>query len=91
MNCALMGDVIAGLAVNNHWSGVIINGCIRDSMAMSKLDLGVMALGTNPQRSAKEFKGVIGEPLIFAGVKFIPDNYLYADEDGLVISQKALT
>jgi regulator of ribonuclease activity A len=91
MNCALMGDVIARLAVSNNWSGVVINGCIRDSLAMSKLNLGVLALGTNPQRSAKEFKGIVGESLQFAGVQFVPGQYLYADEDGFLVSPKALT
>ena len=90
MNCALMGDVIAGLAIDNNWSGVVINGCIRDSAAISKLYLGVLALGTNPQRSAKELKGIIGESVYFAGVHFIPGEYLYADEDGLLVSPKVL-
>ena len=90
MLCALMGDVIAGIAQKNGWTAVIINGCIRDSVAIENLTLGVMALGTNPKRSAKENKGAVNEIIHFAGINFTPGYFLYADEDGLLVSPKAL-
>ncbi len=51
LEAALMGDVIAGTAVANGWAGVVINGAVRDVVALSALDLGVKALGSNPARA----------------------------------------
>ncbi len=86
--CALMGDQIAKLAVENEWEGVIINGCIRDSVEISQLDLGVKALNIIPVKSGKSDIGVMNISLDFAGVIFVPGEYVYADEDGIVVSEK---
>ena len=52
--CALLGDRMAAMAINNEWHGVIIHGCVRDTVALSQLPLGICALGSNPHRSAKK-------------------------------------
>lgn len=88
---ALMGDNVAAIAVNNGWKGVIINGYIRDSVDIDKLEIGVVALGATPRRPLKNDDGAVGETLHFAGVSFRPGEYIYADEDGLVLSPKPLT
>jgi regulator of ribonuclease activity A len=90
MHCALVGDVIAGMAVENGWAGIVVRGAIRDSAAMTMLDLGIKALGTNPRKSAKAGEGAIDVPVEFGGVVFTPGDYLYADEDGIVVSARAL-
>jgi regulator of ribonuclease activity A len=90
MHCALVGDVIAGMAVANGWPGIVVRGAIRDSAAMAVLDLGIKALGTNPRKSAKAGAGEIDSPVEFGGVVFTPGDYLYADEDGIVVSARAL-
>jgi len=87
---AMMGDVMASLGASNGWEGVIINGCIRDSVDMAKVDIGVKALATIPRKTVKRNQGVLGIPLHFAEVIFHSNDYLYADEDGIVISSKAL-
>ena len=48
LRCALTGDRLAGMAVKNNWSGIIINGCIRDSATIAALSLGLKALNTYP-------------------------------------------
>ena len=53
LRTALMGDLIAASAVDNGWAGVVINGAIRDRVAVAGLPLGVKALGSNPRKSAK--------------------------------------
>lgn len=88
--CALTGDNIAKLAFDNNWSGIIINGCIRDSVAISKLSIGVKALYTHPVKSGKLDNGVFNVPVTFAGVTFTPGDYLYSDEDGIVVSKDKL-
>lgn len=83
--CALLGDNIAALALENGWAGVVLNGCVRDSAALASLGLGVKALGTNPRPSRKEGKGEIGAAVEFGGVTFEPGARLYADLDGVVV------
>jgi regulator of ribonuclease activity A len=83
--CALLGDNIASLALASGWAGVVVNGCVRDSVSLDELGLGVKALGTNPRPSRKEGVGEIDVPVTFGGVRFEPGAELYADEDGLVV------
>ncbi len=88
--CALLGDQLALLGVRNGWSGVIVNGCIRDSEDINGLDIGVKALATHPLKSVKRGLGDPNVPITFAGVVFIPGEYLYADPDGIIVAPKAL-
>ena len=90
MRSALVGDLIAALAVENGWAGIIVNGCIRDTVAMANIPLGIMALGSNPKKSTKLDLGEIGSPISFAGTRFETGDYLYADEDGIVVAKRAL-
>jgi regulator of ribonuclease activity A len=87
--CALMGDNIATLARESGWAGVVINGCVRDSVALDELGLGVKALGTNPRPSRKEGAGDVDVPVTFGGVTFEPGAQLWADEDGVVVLSRA--
>jgi regulator of ribonuclease activity A len=90
LGAALMGDVIAGIAVRQGWSGVVINGAVRDVAALRTLDLGIKALGSNPSKSRKEAAGDVGVPVEFGGVVFRPGDWLYSDEDGIVVATRAL-
>lgn len=90
LRCALLGDLLAEKAVQNHWEGIVIYGCIRDSEVIGTLDLGVMALGTHPRKSEKRNIGLSNETLHFAGTSFVPGHYLYADVDGIVTSELAI-
>ncbi|MET4060905.1 regulator of ribonuclease activity A [Arthrobacter sp. UYP6] len=84
LNTALMGDMIAEAAVANGWTGVVINGAIRDRAALARLPLGVKALGSNPRKSAKESAGEVDVTVTFGGVTFRPGAVLYADDDGIL-------
>lgn len=84
LETALMGDLIAQSAVDAGWAGVIIHGCVRDSVALGRMPLGIKALGTNPRKSAKEGAGEIDVPVEFGGVVFRPGARAYADEDGIL-------
>ena len=86
LRCALLGDLLAARAVENGWSGLLINGCIRDSADIARMPLGVRALATHPLKSVKRGVGETNVPVRFAGVTFRPGDTLYADEDGIVIS-----
>jgi regulator of ribonuclease activity A len=91
MRCALLGDMLADLAIKNTWSGIIVYGCVRDSEAMAKLNIGVKALNTNPLKSNKRNEGQENVPVKFAGVDFNPGQFVYCDADGIIVSQQLLT
>lgn len=87
---ALLGDLLAELAVKNGWRGIVINGCIRDSETVNQLELGVRALGTIPLRTHKRGDGQREVSVSFAGVTFRPGAHLYADADGIVVAARPL-
>jgi regulator of ribonuclease activity A len=90
LHTSLVGDVVAGLAQGNGWAGLVVNGAVRDVVALAGLDIGVKALGSNPRKSAKEGAGEIDVPIAFGGVRFEPGAHLYSDEDGIVVAATAL-
>jgi len=87
---ALFGDKLGSAAVKNGWVGLIVYGCIRDSAELGQMNLGIRALGTMPLRSDKRGEGERDVPVRFAGVTFRPGDYVYADEDGVVVSHSPL-
>lgn len=82
---ALVGDLIAGIAVDRGWAGLVINGCVRDSVALDALPIGVKALGTNPRKSGKTGAGRVDEVVEIGGVRITPGQVLHSDEDGIVV------
>lgn len=91
LRCALVGDLLAQLAIDNAWAGIIVNGCIRDSTEIDGMDIAVKAIATSPARSSKRGEGQENIAVRFAGVTFTPGHYVYADGDGIVVSERDLT
>jgi regulator of ribonuclease activity A len=87
---ALVGDQLAALAVKNGWAGIVVYGCIRDSRAIGDMDIGVCALDTHPMKTVKKNVGEADIPVSFGGVSFVPGEWLYADEDGVIVSSTEL-
>lgn len=87
LESALVGDLIAGSAVENGWAGIIVHGAIRDRVAIGELPLGVKALGSNPRKSAKAGVGEVDVPVEIAGVVFRPGAHVWADADGILIER----
>jgi regulator of ribonuclease activity A len=85
LRCALVGDNLAQLGIDNGWAGIVLNGCVRDSVALDGLGLGIKALGTNPRPSAKRGDGELDVAVTFGDVTFTPGALLHADEDGVVV------
>ncbi|MFJ6415732.1 ribonuclease E activity regulator RraA [Paeniglutamicibacter sp. NPDC091659] len=85
LESALMGDMIAAAAVKNGWAGVVINGAIRDRVALAQTELGIKALGSNPRKSAKDSVGAVDVVVDFGGVVFKPGATLWSDEDGILV------
>jgi regulator of ribonuclease activity A len=91
LRCAMLGDQLAQLAVDNGWAGVVMFGCIRDAVEIGNMPLGVLALATHPRKSIKKGMGEVGGEVEFAGVKFRPGEWLYADDDGIVVLDRPAT
>jgi regulator of ribonuclease activity A len=86
LRAALVGDVIAGLALENGWSGILLNGAVRDAAALVGLGIGIKALGSVPRKSAKAGAGEAQVPVGFGDARFVPGTWVYCDEDGVVVS-----
>jgi regulator of ribonuclease activity A len=87
---ACLGDMLAEKASANGWSGLVIYGCIRDVDEVMATDIGVQALGVHPIKTDKKGIGETQVNVTFAGVTFVPGDYLYADNNGIIVSAKAL-
>lgn len=87
---ALLGDQIAAAGAKNGWSGIIINGVIRDAEIIGDIELGVKALGTIPLKTQKRDLGDIDVPICLENTIINPGNWIYADINGIVVSEHAL-
>jgi regulator of ribonuclease activity A len=87
---ACLGDMLAEQAASNGWSGLVIYGCIRDVDQIMATDIGVQALGVHPMKTEKKGVGELDIPVTFGGVTFNPGEYLYADNNGIIVSAEPL-
>lgn len=87
---ALLGDMLADKAAKNGWEGLLIYGCVRDVDVLAQTDVGVQALASHPLKTDKRGIGEVDVPVTFAGVTFRPGEYLYADNNGVIVSTTPL-
>ena len=90
LRCALLGDNLASIAASNSWSGIIIFGCVRDVVALKNISLGIQAIAPHPMKSVKRQVGLRDVEVSFGGVSFIPGQYVYADDNGVIVSEAEL-
>ncbi len=91
LRCALLGGQLGKLGVANGWAGLVIHGCVRDVIELSQCDIGVKALAAHPRKSDKGLHGGrLDAQIRFAGVTFRPSGWVYADGDGIVVSEVPL-
>jgi len=89
MRCALVGDRLAALGRDNGWAGIVVNGCVRDSVALDEVGFGVKALGTNPRPSGNLGAGEVDVAVTFGEATFATGAQLHADEDGVIVCRAA--
>jgi len=87
---AIVGDVLAQRAKDMGYAGYVINGCVRDVADCARIDIGLMALASTPVRPKKKGFGERGTPVAFGAGKFTPGEWLYADEDGILVCARKL-
>jgi len=88
---AFLGDIMADKAIKNNWAGIIVNGCVRDIEILRDMPLGVMALGVIPRSTVKAGRGERDLPVACNGLVVHPGDYLYADENGLLLSKRPIS
>lgn len=89
--CALVGGNLGVLAVKNGWAGIVVNGCVRDSEELAAQNLGIKAMGLHPRKSERGLhSGQVDKVVTFSGVTFRPGAWLYADADGIVVSEQPI-
>lgn len=82
---ALVGGNLAAAAVKNGWTGIVVNGCVRDVNELQSCDLGIRALGLHPMPTEKRSEGQTDVAVQIQGVWVRPGDWLVADEDGVVV------
>jgi regulator of ribonuclease activity A len=91
LRCAVVGGNLGALAVKNQWAGMVVYGCVRDSQEIAGQAVGIKALATHPRKSEKGLHSAHADRAVsFAGVTFRPGAWLYADADGIVVSERPL-
>ena len=91
LRCGLLGDNLALKAAANGWAGIVVYGCVRDVDALAEIRLGIQALNANPLKSVQREVGLRDQVVSFGGVAFVPGEYLYADNNGIIVSAKPLS
>lgn len=87
---ALIDAEIANTAAENNWEGIVVYGSVRDVDALDEINIGIQALASIPVGAESQAIGDIDMPVNFGGVTFLPDDHLYADTTGIILSQEAL-
>ncbi|RHW21466.1 ribonuclease E activity regulator RraA [Pseudomonas jilinensis] len=91
MRRALLGDMLAEKAASNGWEGIIVYGCVRDVDVLAQTALGIQALASHPMKTDKRGIGDLNVAVTFGGVTFKPGEYVYADNNGIIVSAEPLS
>jgi len=89
--CAVLGGNLTSVAATNGWQGVIVYGAVRDADEIDACHLGVRALALNPRRSFKRGEGQRDVTIAIHGIAVRPGSFIYADRDGILVSDSALS
>lgn len=89
--CALVDSQIAELAHANGWKGLVIYGCVREAALLSNIPMGILALHPHPLFCHKNESGERDVLVTFAGVNLRKGHFLYADSDGIIVSETMLS
>jgi regulator of ribonuclease activity A len=88
--CAVVGETLMNYAYKNNWKGIIINGYVRDTHETLQIPVGLWALGTYPFKSQKKHNAICNETLEFGNVTFNEGEFLFADNDGIIVTKDNL-
>ncbi|MDF5512612.1 ribonuclease E activity regulator RraA, partial [Vibrio parahaemolyticus] len=87
---ALIDAEIATIAEENEWEGIVVYGCVREVDELEDMNLGIQALASIPVGATSQGIGELDVPVNFGGVSFLPEDYIYADSTGVILSPEPL-
>ncbi|MCG6508056.1 ribonuclease E activity regulator RraA [Vibrio parahaemolyticus] len=87
---ALLDAELAAIAEENDWEGIVVYGCVREVDELEDMSIGIQALASIPVGAPSQGIGEVDIPVNFGGVTFLPEDYLYADNTGIILSQEPL-
>ncbi|ASO30168.1 ribonuclease E activity regulator RraA [Vibrio anguillarum] len=87
---ALIDAELAALAEENEWEGIVVYGCVREVDELEEMSIGIQALASIPVGASNQGIGEVDVPVNFGGVTFLPEDYLYADNTGIILSPEPL-
>lgn len=89
MDCAIVGDLVLGMAKNGGAQGLVTDGCVRDTRGIRAVGLPCFATGVTPNSPHKSGPGVVGGPIVMGGIHIASGDLIVADEDGVVVIPQA--
>jgi len=87
---ALIDAELSSLAEENEWEGIVVYGCVREVDELEDMSIGIQAIAAIPVGATSQGIGEVDVPVNFGGVTFLPEDYLYADNTGVILSQEPL-
>lgn len=87
---ALVGGNIAAAAARNGWAGVVVHGAVRDVAELAAAEVGLLALATIPMPTERKRAGDVDVAVQIEGVWVRPGDWLCADADGVVVSDRPI-
>jgi len=87
---ALIDSSIAQIAADNGWEGIVCYGSVRDVDAIEDIELGIQALVSIPVGANDNEFGETDVAINFGGVTILPDDHIYVDNTGIILSPEPL-
>ena len=87
---ALLGGNLGAAAARNGWAGIVIDGCVRDVAELAQCEVGILALASVPLPTERRGEGQRDLVVQIQGAWVRPGDWLYADADGVIVSDRAL-
>ncbi len=82
---SLTGEIMMRHVAKRGLAGVVVDGAVRDSDALRKMELSIYAAGITPKGPYKDGPGEINVPVCCGGVVVNPGDILVGDGDGIVV------
>jgi len=87
--CAVVGDLLLGIAKNRGAAGFVTDGLLRDLTDIQGLNFAAFAAGVSPNSPARNGPGTVGLPVVCGGLPVASGDIVVGDPDGVVIVPRA--
>ncbi|WP_296575592.1 RraA family protein [Phreatobacter sp.] len=86
---AIIGEIMATIALKNGVAGIVIDGAIRDSDAIAAMSLPIFAAGVTHRGPYKDGPGEINTGAVIGGQHVAPGDLVVGDTDGVLAVPRA--